>query len=149
MQYLVFLGGLPLPVAPSKITTTINNRNSTVDLINDVEVNIIRNEGLTDISFTFLVPKQAYPFALYSAGFVSQAIIIEYVKNLKKAPFQFILIRGVGLPMTKTVTLEDYTITDDAEEGEDIYVDVTLKEYVPYATKKLDAATNKIQRVRP
>lgn len=150
MQYLVFLGGMLLPVPPEQIITTINNRNSTVDLINDGEVNIIRNAGLTDISFTFMVPKHRYPFAIYDAGFLTQAVILEFVEKLKtnNEPFTLIITRGINLPTNMLVTLEDYTITEDANNGEDFYINVNLKKYVPYATKKINS-DGKVVRVRP
>ena len=62
-MYQVFLGEVPLPIAPSSITTTINNRNETVDLIDGSQINILKKAGLTEISFSFLIPSQNYPFA--------------------------------------------------------------------------------------
>ncbi len=34
-----------------------------------------------------------------------------------------------------TVSLEEYTITEDAEEGLDITVEIELKQYRPYGTR--------------
>ena len=65
-MYQVFLGHLPLPIAPSKINTVVNGRNETIELLNGQEVNIIKPTGLTEISFEFIIPHQGYPFATFS-----------------------------------------------------------------------------------
>ncbi len=192
-MYQVFLGYMPLPITPSKIETKVNGRNSTIELINGQEVNIIKSQGLTEISFEFMIPHQAYPFASLAGqatnlvgslmnptveanyyGTLSTAMLeyLEYLKtgtcltanifangsNLKKSakqiasgekkgttkgePFQFIVARiGEGLSVTNAyntnlkVTLEDYSIIEDASNGLDIMVSVNLKQYVPYYTK--------------
>lgn len=65
-MYQVFLGYLPLPIAPSKINTVVNGKNETIELLNGQEVNIIKPTGLTEISFEFLIPHQGYPFATFA-----------------------------------------------------------------------------------
>lgn len=179
-MYQVFLGELPLPIAPSSITTTINNRNETVDLIDGTQINILKKAGLTEISFSFLIPSQNYPFATALGSLVgkvgnlvgstgSQPIyaavkyfMLSYLEDLKKdkKPFQFIVVRmGDGSLLSKAVgavnssntkvSLESYTIKEDAEEyGMDFCVEVVLKQYVPFSTKRLDD-NGKIVRVRP
>lgn len=109
-MYQVFLGYVPLPIPPSKISTVINSRNETIDLINGEEVNILRSKGLTEISFDFMLPHQSYPFVTF-AGMLSNAIndflprnltnaamntaILEYLDYLKtqKEPFQLVITR--------------------------------------------------------
>lgn len=65
-MYQVFLGYLPLPIAPSKINTVVNGKNETIELLNGQEVNIIKPTGLTEVSFEFLIPHQGYPFASFA-----------------------------------------------------------------------------------
>ena len=65
-MYQVFLGYLPLPIAPSRINTVVNGKNETIELLNGQEVNIIKPTGLTEISFEFLIPHQGYPFATFA-----------------------------------------------------------------------------------
>lgn len=162
-MYQVFLGAVLLPVAPSKIETIINSRTQTIELIDGNEVSILKSAGLTQIQFDFMIPSQNYPFATLSGvlfGGVTGAITattllsaLESLKNSKK-PFQFIVARiGNGLKVTNAyntnikVTLEDYTITEDAENGTDIIVSVRLLQYRSYSTKILkDDGT--VQRTR-
>lgn len=179
-MYQVFLGTLPLPIAPASITTTINSRNEVIDLIDGTQINVLKNAGLTEISFSFLIPSQSYPFATelgsllgvvgnVVGGVGSQApysavkyYMISYLEELKtsKKPFQFIVVRmGDSSLLSKAisaanssntkVSLESYTINEDADAyGMDFCVDVVLKQYVPYFTKRLDK-NGEIVKVRP
>ena len=162
-MYQVFLGTVLLPIAPSKIETIISSRTQTIDLINGQEVSILKSAGLTQIQFDFMIPSQKYPFATLSGGLFGGTIgavtttallgALESLKNAKK-PFQFIIARvGGGLKITNAyntnlkVTLEDYTINEDAENGMDLIVSVRLLQYRPYSTKILkDDGT--VQRTR-
>lgn len=158
-MYQVFLDKILLPIAPETINMTVNNQNETVNLINDGEVNILKSPALTDISFDFLLPNQHYPFASYSAGFISSWVILYRLKALKenKKPFQLIIVRLVGNdPFSVksiggsaftniTVTIEDYNVNESVEYGQDVMVSINLKEYKPYKTKKYDLNGNEVK----
>lgn len=151
--YSFFFGDVQLPVAPESLKMTINNQNETINLINDQEVNILRKAGLTDIEFEVLIPQFKYPFASYPNGFQDASYFLNVFEELKQSskPFQFIVSRATpaGKLLFDTnikVSLEEYTITEDASEGFDIKVSVTLKQYVEYSTKKV---TIKITDDRP
>lgn len=163
-MYQVFLGTIPLPITPSRIETKINGRNETVELVDGSQVPILRLPGLTEISFEFMIPSQNYPFAslvgsalgaltgaLGAVGglvqsALSSSLLYELERRKKdKEPFQFIVVRlGEGLSIVNAyntnlkVTLEDYSIIEDAENGMDIIVSVNLRQYVPYSTKILN-----------
>lgn len=153
MAYIFYLGGVQLPIAPSKLQLKINSNNKTANLINDGEINIIKSPGLTDISFEVLLPNVKYPFATYPNGFKSAEYYLLYLKSLKKSlkPFAFVVTRTKpnGEPLfgnSMLVTLEDYTIMEDAEKyGFDVGVSISLKEYKDYYTHVLsvkDKASN-------
>lgn len=140
MAYTMYLGGVLMPIAPSKVKVKINNQNDTLTLINGEEINILKEPGLTDVSFDLLLPQVSYPFT--NGGAQSADYYLSLFERLKtsKEPFQFILNRsmpsGRRLFYTNlTVGMEDYQITDDAEEGFDITVTVSLKQYRRYGTK--------------
>lgn len=129
-----------MPITPSKVKVKINNQNDTLTLINGEEINILKEPGLTDVSFDLLLPQVSYPFT--NGGAQSADYYLSLFERLKtsKQPFQFILNRsmpsGRRLFYTNlTVGMEDYQITDDAEEGFDITVTVSLKQYRHYGTK--------------
>lgn len=140
MAYTMYLGGVLMPITPSKVKVKINNQNDTLTLINGEEINILKEPGLTDVSFDLLLPQVSYPFT--NGGAQSADYYLSLFERLKtsKEPFQFILNRsmpsGRWLFYTNlTVGMEDYQITDDAEEGFDITVTVSLKQYRHYGTK--------------
>lgn len=140
MAYTMYLGGVLMPITPSKVKVKINNQNETLTLINGEEINILKEPGLTDVSFDLLLPQVFYPFT--NGGAQSADYYLSLFERLKtsKQPFQFILNRsmptGRRLFYTNlTVGMEDYQITDDAEEGFDITVTVSLKQYRHYGTK--------------
>ena len=138
-MYKVFLSDMLLPVTPSKIVTKIKNQNKSIQLLNEEEVNLIKPAGLSEFSFSFLLPNVRYPFAMYDSEFHMANWYTEKLKILKNGKFAFPFIvsrmssKGEWMFHTDTiVTLEDYSITEDCDNGVDLIVDVTLKNYQPY-----------------
>lgn len=143
--YDFYLDKCLLPVAPDKLQIKINNANTTVTLINDGEVNILKKAKLTDIEFECMIPQLLYPFATYKSGFKEATYFLDYFEQLKvnKKPFQFIVSRTLptGKVLFSTnmkVSLEDYKITEQAKEGFDLKVKVQLKQYHDYSTKMVN-----------
>lgn len=142
MAYDFYLDGVLFPIAPSGLEMKINNQNETVNLINEGEVNLIKVPGLTEISFEVLLPNTKYPFAKYTGGFKSSEFYIRKLEELKNAKnaFQFLVSRAFpsGKKLFGTnlkVTLEDYTLKEDAKEGFDVKAKINLKQYRDYGTK--------------
>lgn len=67
--YDFYLDKCLLPVSPQKLQIKINNANTTVTLINEGEVNLLKTAKLTDIEFECPIPQVKYPFAVYPNGF--------------------------------------------------------------------------------
>jgi LysM repeat protein len=140
------------PIAPPRISTQMKNRNTTVQLINESEVSIVRPPGLTEITMEVTLPSQHYPFADYESGYVPISDFLGFLETLKAAKtkinkrggmnFILTIIRtGEGVTLHSTsmkATLEEYEIIDDAENGLDTVVALTFKQYVgPEAAKLL------------
>ena len=160
-MYLFYLNGVQLPIAPSKLQTKIKNQNKTVNLINNGEVNLLREPGLTEISFTALLPNarpllntgsltgaslpldRKYPFASYPEGFKDSAYYLNLLEELKgnAQAFSFEVIRnspeGAELYPSYNflVSLESYEIIEDAKNGVDFEVSIQLKQFRDYSTK--------------
>ncbi len=122
--YDFYLKKCLLPIAPQKLTVKINNANSTVTLINDGEINILKQAGLTDIDFECRIPQEKYPFSAYESGMQNADYFLNYFEALKtgREPFQFIVCRKRpdGKKFFDTdirVSMEDYQITEDAKNG--------------------------------
>ncbi len=141
-MYSFYLDRILLPVAPSKLSIGFKSHNKTLNLMNDGEINILKDPGLLDISFDVLIPNTKYPFSIYGSGFELADKYIEKINKLKtdKKPFQFIVTRTKpdGIPIFNTnikVSLEEYEMSEDAEEGFDIMLSIKLKQYKVYSTK--------------
>lgn len=148
-QYDFYLDGLLLPVAPGELKMSIANQNSTYVLINQGEINLLKRAGLTEIEFECLLPQVRYPFAVYVGGFKPAVYYLQYLEQLKAGgkPFQFIVSRT--LPSGKVlfsnnikVSLEDYTISESADNGFDVNVKIRLKQYRDFGTQTVQLTQN-------
>lgn len=142
MAYDMYLDTMLLPVTPSKLNIKIANKNTTMMLINDGEINILKKAGLTEVSFTALLPQTRYPFAIYKYGFQKADVYLDKLESLKTSqkPFQFIVSRrfpqgGRLFDTNLKVSLEDYKIVEDSGNGFDVNVEIKLKQYRDYQTK--------------
>ena len=152
-MYKFYIDSLLLPITPSKVTIKVNNTNKTMELINGGEINFLRTPGLSQLSLQFSIPQVKYPFAHYENGFQRADVFINKLKELKanKKTFNFNIFRT--MPQGKVlfndalvVSIEDYSLTEDALDGFDITADLTLKVYlrentIAYQTiKKMEGA---------
>ena len=146
-QYFVFLDVIFCPVTPEKIEISIPNLNKTITMVDQGEINILRGKGLKEIKFDMLVPSFKYPFANYSFGSFSTSQIIARLEHLKEQcePVYFIVTRcRAGKPAWWTnikVSVEDFTVTEDANNGTDVIISINLKEYKSYSTKMAKVKT--------
>jgi Uncharacterized protein containing LysM domain len=151
-MYYFYLDKLLLPVAPPKLTLKINNQNKTYTLIDNGEINVLKKAGLTDISFEILLPNVQYPksIATYKNGFQNAKYFLDRIEKLKTGqdPFSFKVVRTLPngdllFDTEKIVSLEDYDIEEDADNGFDVSVSVNLKEYQEYGTKTVTIKNSK------
>jgi len=132
MSYACYLAGVEMPT-PAKLTVKVKNKNKTLILLNEGEINFLRTPGLTELTVPFTFP------ALTGRGADYYLDILEQSKTSKK-PTQFILARcspdGRALFDTNIkVSVEDYSVVEDAAKGLDVAVDVSLKQWRSYGTK--------------
>jgi len=139
MAYTMYLDGVPMPITPSEVEVKITNQNKTLNLIDGTEINILKEPGLSKVSFELLLPNVVYPFAKSAQRADYYLSLFERLKTGKKS-FQWILSRSMPngkrlFDTNMTVGMEDYQITDDAGAGFDLKVKVNLKQWKSYATK--------------
>ncbi len=146
-MYDFYIDRMRLPLAPGKLTLKVNNANKAIDLINLGEVNLLKSPKLSEISFEFrLIARD-----MYQQGSVSAADFLSKLENLKlnKEPFRFIVVRqgdaGFDHDTNMMVSLEDYTVLEDAAEGSDIFVTINLKQYKNFGVIKI----NTLENVKP
>ena len=133
MSYNCYLFGELMPEVPGKLTVKIKGKNKTLDLLNEGEINFLKKPGLTDITLTLCFPMFADKGPEYYFSLIEKAIV-------NKKPTQFIMTRTApnGRLLFDTnmkVSVENYTITEDATKGFDPSVELSLKQYRDYSTK--------------
>lgn len=144
MAYKVYVGGMLLPIPPQKIETSVSGNNKTMDLIGIGEVLTLKNPKLTEISIECIIPQTKYPFSMYEGGFKDAKYYLDNLEKIKKtlAPTQLVILResqaGKLLFNTNTkVALEDYSFSEDAENGLDLDLSLKFKIWRDYKTKKV------------
>lgn len=135
MAYNCYLDGVLIPT-PSQLKVSVKGKNSTLTLLNEGEINLLKLPGLTEISLPLCFPMLGgeKPPTFYLG-------ILEKLKTEKK-PAQFILTRDTpdGKLLFDTnikVSLEDYDIQENAGDGLDVYVEIKLKQWRDYGTKTI------------
>lgn len=148
-MYDFYLDGVLLPVAPESLKMSIANQNSTCVLIDLGEINLLKRAGLTEVEFECRLPQQKYPFAVYEGEYKPAAYFLAHFEQLKvsRRPFQFIVSRTmpngrVLFSNSIKVSLEDYTITEEAQNGFDVMVKIRLKQYRDYGTQTVQLSRN-------
>jgi hypothetical protein len=136
MNYCFYLGDIRLPVTPSRLDIKYPNKHSKIDLAGGEEVVFHKSKGLAEVSFTALLPRVQYPFAVYENGFVSGGLLLLRLLHLRDTgePVRFIVLRrfcdGRSIAPTNINSVVSSMHTrEDAGDGSDIYLDVKLTEY--------------------
>ncbi len=146
-NYKFYIDGVELPINPATLKIKVGNKNSTVELANGGDMTILKSPALTEISFTARLPQMGLsgtqtklPYA--NAGARTASYYIDKMKTLKtsKKPFRFVVTRYLpnGQPLFESniaVVLETFSTNEDADEGFDILLDISLKQYIEYKTK--------------
>lgn len=156
-MYLLYLGSMLCPVAPSKIQTKIGSTNKVVTLINEGQISLLKEPSLTEISFELLIPNQRYSFATYKSDYLPAAYYLDFIEDMKKSKnsFTFMIVRKRSGGMrinsgdgdlrytSMSVSLEDYTITEDTSRGGlDYIVSIRLRQYNQHGTKTYRVVNN-------
>lgn len=150
-MYSFFIDSMELPIAPQKLTVKIKGNNKTLTLINEGDINFLRAPGLTEITFDAVLPMLGqYSFA---NGYRRPDSYLNKLESLMtdKEPFRFLVSRvspsGRLLYDTNMkVSLENYTVTEDATKGPDVTVSITLKQYISYSTKTVTVVKPKPEK---
>lgn len=150
-MYSFFIDGMELPIAPQKLTVKIKGNNKTLTLINEGDINFLRAPGLTEITFDAVLPMLGqYSFA---NGYRRPDSYLNKLESLMtgKEPFRFLVSRvspsGRLLYDTNMkVSLENYTVTEDATKGPDVAVSITLKQHISYSTKTVTVVKPKPEK---
>ncbi len=134
MSYKCYLFGELMPQTPAKLSVKISGKNTTVTLLNEGEINFLKYPGLTEITLPLV-----FPMLTASKRPDYYLALLERAKT-QRATTQFIMTRTTpaGQLLFDTnikVSVEDYSIEENAANGLDVNVEVKLKQYRDYSTK--------------
>jgi len=144
MSYRLYLDGMLMPVAPARIVARHRGRNRTTALLDGGEVTTIRAGERVELGLTLCLPRRPYPFARYQRHFLPPEVFLEHLmtRRRERVPIRFICARiGPGGQMISDtnlrVVLEDLSVSECAEDGDDVTIALTLREHQEYAATRV------------
>ena len=127
---------LTFPITPGELSIKSGSNNEVITLINEGDINILKSPSLTEVEFDARFPMRKYP---YARDFVDFKTYFDKIKELKekKKSFRFIVARTTPRgdrtwDTNMLVSLEDFEIQEDAENGDDVIITFKLKQYKEY-----------------
>ena len=132
---------MTLPITPEELTIKVGSKNEVVTLISEGDVNILKSPSLIEVSFEARFPMREYPYSKTHKSFKTYYNFFSKLKTKKKS-FQFVVTRTTpGGKRTwdtnLTMALETFELKESANEGDDVIVSFSLKQYKPYGVKKI------------
>ena len=110
-------------------------------MINEGDVNILKSPSLIEVEFEARFPMRKYPYSRNAESFQVYYDKFKAIKEQKKS-FRFIVARHTpgGSRIWDTnllMALEDFTIDESADEGDDVLISFKLKQYKEYGVVKI------------
>lgn len=134
-----------MPQTPAKLSLKIKGKNSTVNLLNEGEINFLKYPGLTEITLPLV-----FPMLTANKRPDYYLTLLERAKT-QRTTTQLIMTRATPsdellFDTNIKVSVEDYTVEENATDGLDVSVEIKLKQYRDYNTKTViikNSAINK------
>ena len=144
---------LTFPITPSELSISVGSNNKIITLINEGEVNILKSPSLTEVEFEARFPMRQYPYAQQFIKFETYWDKFKELKEKKKS-FRFIVARTTpkGSRTWDTnllMALEDIKIKESADEGDDVLVSFTLKQFKEYGVKTIKLPVKETPKQQP
>lgn len=143
-------GLMIFPITPPSLKIKVGSNNEVVNLINEGDINILKSPSLTEIEFEARFPMRKYPYSRTPQTFDYYYDLFYKLKEEKQS-FRFIVARNNPklnriMDTNILVALEDFTVTEDANEGDDVLISFNLKQYKEYGVA---ATTIKVKGSTP
>ena len=132
---------LTFPITPGALSIKVGSNNKVVTLINEGDINILKSPSLIEVEFEARFPMRKYPYSREVADFQTYWDKFKELKEKKKS-FRFIVARTTpnGKRTWDTnllMALEDIELKESADEGDDVLISFTLKQFKEYGVKIL------------
>lgn len=144
-EMILTIGGKTVyfPVLPETFSVKSPGKNEVVTVLELGDVNIIRDKGLTEISWKSFFPAHMAPYV--SANFRNTPM--SYVNILQNARDRnrhgrFVLV-GDGLKISLEVAVESVDYEEKGGEVGDIYYSIKLKQWKNYGATTISTAQSK------
>ncbi|MGN6713430.1 LysM peptidoglycan-binding domain-containing protein [Anaerocolumna jejuensis] len=129
-------------VLPPSIEPSVSMQNTSVNITNYGEINLIGKRGLKTLSLSSFFPKQKYNFVQYK-DFPSPKACISLIDSWMDNPVRLII---TDANINMLVTIESFNHAAPDANG-DVYFTLELKEYKkPTFKKKAKSAVNKTSK---
>lgn len=137
---------LTFPITPSKLSIKVGSKNKVINLIDEGDINILKSPSLIEVEFEARFPMRKYPYSREVNSFQSYYDFIKSLKEDKKS-FRFIVARSKPngdrtWDTNLLMALEDFSLNEDADEGDDVLIDFKLKQFKPYGVTTIKLKTN-------
>ena len=141
---------LTFPITPGELKIKVGSKNKTINLINEGEVNILKSPSLIEVEFEARFPMRKYPYSREVESFQSYFDVFKDLKENKKS-FRFIVARTTpgGVKTWDTnllMAIEDFTLNESADEGDDVLIDFKLKQFKEFGVKVLSTDSKEIPK---
>ncbi|WP_405173796.1 LysM peptidoglycan-binding domain-containing protein [Paenibacillus sp. FSL H8-0260] len=136
-----------IPVLPEEIGIGGEGDGETYDITDLGEINVIKAAKLKEISFSSFFPAIAVggtvPSYVSSNNWGQPADYIQLIETWmnKRKPIRFIFT-STGLKINIAASIEEFNYKEVAGSPGDFEYEISLKEYVFYAAKKVTLKTN-------
>lgn len=132
---------LTFPITPSALTINVGSNNKVVTLIDEGDINILKSPSLIEVEFEARFPMRKYPYSREVSNFETYFEKFKELKEKRKS-FRFIVTRSTpnGKRTWDTnllVALEDFTLEESADEGDDVLITFKLKQFKEYGVKTI------------
>ena len=139
-------GLLAFPITPNELSIKVGTNSSTVTLISEGDINILKSPSLVEVEFEARFPMRKYPYSKTPLPFQDYVSIWNKLITNKKS-FRFIVARSTSAgsrtwDTNMLMALESYEIAESVEEGDDVLVSFKLKQYKEYGVKFLKTGSS-------
>lgn len=121
-----------LPVNPEKVEVKFSGNNSTTEIIQLGEINLLKDRKLAEISFSSFFPQEDWFPAIRTRGqFKRPAFYKSFFEGIQedKKPCRLII---TGLNITMKTSVEKFSYYHQGGDHEDAYYSLDFKEYRDY-----------------